>query len=655
MSIVEPLDLPELREYIRARRAALAGFLEDADLVPDGDLLRVIPRKDIYVGYLNDNRVSIGELASELYGRKLRVEVSSLNGTEATTAAAGRGNAAESAAPPRASRSFNGTGAAADATTVADSSDDDDFDPTVVEPVSASRNGTNPSNSHHGLADEVRAAIRSNPQVAFEGVLGASLTRKPGSKEPVARCPFHDDTRPSLRVNLDKATYYCDPCAKGGDLFDLARGVWGLDFPACARRLVEILSVNGYRNSNRASQSPNSATSRKVVRRSKYEIRDLDGTLKATHKRFDFDDGTKDMPWDPVGIKPAELPLFQIEKTTDSMDGETVVLCEGEKAAAALWDRRQLAVGTVTGGDRNGRKVHCDISLQPLVGFDVVLWPDNDENGAAHMQVHGDALLRMGCKSVQRIEWREAPPKGDAADFTGDDAALQALIDSAQPIQPAVRDKNGTDLTIVYADRMSVDAFDAYQLMVGDHREYSWDGLIRDGCSAILSALIGAGKSTLAMNLARAWGLGIKFLGRRCRQSKTLVVVSAKEFEAWTDTIGFWGLKGLIFIVEAGKAHFVEREETVKWFDFLMQKDGCKDIRVRYLVRLLRHAAEFNGDSNRIAMNEQTPCLSWCGSGITRAWLQVMRQRARPRRSTRATLRKRSPVTRLGRRSIACG
>ena len=72
-------DLPELRNHIRERRAALAGFLEDADLGLAGDLLRVIPRRDVYICYLNDNRALIGELASELYGRKLRVEVS-LNG-----------------------------------------------------------------------------------------------------------------------------------------------------------------------------------------------------------------------------------------------------------------------------------------------------------------------------------------------------------------------------------------------------------------------------------------------------------------------------------------------------------------------------------------------------------------------------------------------
>jgi hypothetical protein len=81
-------DLPELRAHIRARRAALAGFMEQgASLALDGDLLRVIPRNDIYIRYLNDNRASIGELATEFYGRKLRVEVS-LNGAAGAAAPA---------------------------------------------------------------------------------------------------------------------------------------------------------------------------------------------------------------------------------------------------------------------------------------------------------------------------------------------------------------------------------------------------------------------------------------------------------------------------------------------------------------------------------------------------------------------------------------
>src|SRR5262249_32011319 len=69
-------ELPDLRDFIRSRRAALAGFMEQgASLKLDGDLLTVTPRSDIYVRYLTDNRHVIGELASELYGRRIKVEM----------------------------------------------------------------------------------------------------------------------------------------------------------------------------------------------------------------------------------------------------------------------------------------------------------------------------------------------------------------------------------------------------------------------------------------------------------------------------------------------------------------------------------------------------------------------------------------------------
>jgi hypothetical protein len=48
---------------------------QGAALKLNGDLLMVTPRNDIYVRYLNDNRNVIADLASELYGRRIKVEV----------------------------------------------------------------------------------------------------------------------------------------------------------------------------------------------------------------------------------------------------------------------------------------------------------------------------------------------------------------------------------------------------------------------------------------------------------------------------------------------------------------------------------------------------------------------------------------------------
>lgn len=75
-------ELPELREYIRTRRAALAGFMEQgASLVLNGDLLTVTPRNEIYIRYLNDNRKILAEYASEFYERPITVKLNPLDGT----------------------------------------------------------------------------------------------------------------------------------------------------------------------------------------------------------------------------------------------------------------------------------------------------------------------------------------------------------------------------------------------------------------------------------------------------------------------------------------------------------------------------------------------------------------------------------------------
>ena len=56
--------------------SCLAGFMEQgAALALDGDLLRSYRANPVYLRYLNDNRASIGELASEFYDREIRVQI----------------------------------------------------------------------------------------------------------------------------------------------------------------------------------------------------------------------------------------------------------------------------------------------------------------------------------------------------------------------------------------------------------------------------------------------------------------------------------------------------------------------------------------------------------------------------------------------------
>lgn len=51
-------------------------------------------------------------------------------------------------------------------------------------------------------------------------------------------CPFHDDTKPSLRVRLDTGGFRCMVCgAHGGDVLAFHQQRYGLTFKAAAQQL----------------------------------------------------------------------------------------------------------------------------------------------------------------------------------------------------------------------------------------------------------------------------------------------------------------------------------------------------------------------------------------------------------------------------------
>jgi len=53
-----------------------------------------------------------------------------------------------------------------------------------------------------------------------------------------ALCPFHDDTRPSLRVHAESGAYRCMVCgARGGGVLDLHMARTGRRFVEAAREL----------------------------------------------------------------------------------------------------------------------------------------------------------------------------------------------------------------------------------------------------------------------------------------------------------------------------------------------------------------------------------------------------------------------------------
>ncbi len=61
---------------------------------------------------------------------------------------------------------------------------------------------------------------------------------KVSSKWAMTLCPFHDDHKPSLSVNVETGAYRCFACQEnGGDIIDFHRRLYGVDFVTAAKEL----------------------------------------------------------------------------------------------------------------------------------------------------------------------------------------------------------------------------------------------------------------------------------------------------------------------------------------------------------------------------------------------------------------------------------
>ena len=67
------------------------------------------------------------------------------------------------------------------------------------------------------FSDDFKELVRSRTDLV--GLIGESVALSSRGREFVGLCPFHDDHKPSLRVNPERQSFKCWACQEGGDCF----------------------------------------------------------------------------------------------------------------------------------------------------------------------------------------------------------------------------------------------------------------------------------------------------------------------------------------------------------------------------------------------------------------------------------------------------
>ncbi len=306
----------------------------------------------------------------------------------------------------------------------------------------------------------------------------------------VAHCPAHDDRKTSLSVSSGEHGRLLVHCFAGCTPGGIA-GTLGLD-------VADLFGDDG-------------GHARGSTLITRYEIRDPSGMLVAIHVRQDRPSG-KWMWWERPngerglgGRRVEDLPLYGVHELAKAPPGEPVIVTEGEPVRDALRDHGFVAVGTVTGA----AGTPSDNALRPLLGRRVVLWPDADEPGRAHMSRIAAALRRLGHDDVRELTWAEARKKDDAVDFFkrgGTVEQLRMMIEDARRASGENTPEAASSFRFVpIAELLAQPAAPAEHLV---------DGLLPLEGISVIAGRPKVGKTVFCRNLAAAVARGAPFLGR---------------------------------------------------------------------------------------------------------------------------------------------
>jgi DNA primase len=218
-----------------------------------------------------------------------------------------------------------------------------------------------------------------------------------------AHCPFHEDQKPSLSVNLKTGLFkcHCPDCRASGDVFRFHQKKHGCTFPEAVKELGKFAGFDTA-NGKKARKSLG-----KVV--AAYDYLDADGKVIFQTVRFDPKDFRQRRPDGNGGWinEVKSLPELVPYNLPEVLKAETVDICEGEKDCLALARLGMTATCNPMGAEKWRKEYN-----RHFQGKRVVILPDNDQPGLDHAQDIARNLQGVAA-SVKVVELPDLPEKGD--------------------------------------------------------------------------------------------------------------------------------------------------------------------------------------------------------------------------------------------------
>jgi Protein of unknown function (DUF3631)/CHC2 zinc finger len=279
---------------------------------------------------------------------------------------------------------------------------------------------------------------------------------------PCPKCGGDD----RFSISKAKQVFNCRGCGIGGDVIKLVVHLDDVDFVTACKTLTGEPPP-------RVKSRDRTGEPRKVVA-AEFPYKDENGVLRFVVERLEFLDAdgspivskegkrkksfrqkrpdpnaTSGWVWnvDGVPLLPYRLP----ELTAAIAAGSSILLVEGE-GKVDLLGQWNIPATCCAGGAKKWRGEHAAF----LRGANVVILPDNDDVGRAHMNIVA-ASLEVIAASIRILDLSDLPPKGDIVDWAangGTAEQLLKLIDDAPHWRSPDSAADGAGTPIKVADKV---------------------------------------------------------------------------------------------------------------------------------------------------------------------------------------------------------
>lgn len=333
-----------------------------------------------------------------------------------------------------------------------------------------------------------------------------------GKSSVAVRCVFHDDSNPSLSINLEKGVFNCHAGCGNGGVLDFERKFSGCDVETA---WANIADLSGAKQQYIHSQKPEAT----------FQYFDAAGKLAFEKQRFPGKrfsqrrpDGKGGWIYKLEGI--TRKPLYNLPQILVSSE---ICIAEGEKdadnAAAALKSiagKHGAFIASTTNFDGAGK--WKDTESVYFAGKRVVIFADNDEVGKKHAE-NVAASVYLYALGVKVIHFAELAEHGDVSDFLKTCTAEQLVerIKKTPQWKPAD-----------YLNHLLVPAIE-FVRTIPDQIDWLVDGVIQSGANGMFAADPKAGKSFAAADLAISLAIGADWLEFRVPRPVRTAIVSRED------------------------------------------------------------------------------------------------------------------------------